>query len=468
MSRGPDTGASSQAARGQRALRTPDGQRRDGAGVTAEAVAASLSDLDRRARALRALGVRGRARAIAGLARWWLDAWDAPPPELAALLARGCQEAEVSPEMLRWGVRETLGRWTEGALVALVERELGGCAALDHDLGRVDVAMNGEAEPGPRAMAVPPRLCLQVLARTVPPAGWQSVALSWLLGSAVLVRPSTHLSALMEAFALSLARAAPALATVTWVSCSAAEDAAWRQVLAARADAVVVHGSDEAVDAWRQAARPDAVFVAHGHRVSAGFLALDGLEEPALSAHLRGLALDLCAWDQTGCLSPVALYVEQGGPVTPEQVARRLAQDALPAVEAELPPGPWSRSVLAERTLFVRARLLEGQAYASRTAHVVALERPGPLEGSCLHRVLVVRPVSSVDALVELLRASAPHLQALAVGASRSTRAALAEQLAASGLSRVCSPGHLQRPPLWWSHDGRGSLRPLVRWVDLE
>lgn len=466
MSRTRDTAASSQMV-DQRVLRGPDGQRRAGAEVTAGALDASLADLDRRVRALRALGVRGRARAIAGLARWWLEVWDAPPPELAALLARGCQEAELSPEMLRWGVRETLGRWTEDALVALVEGELGGCAALEHDFGQSDDDELVHADGDARTMAIPPRLCLQVLARTVPPAGWQSVALAWLLGSAVLVRPSTHLGALMEAFALSLARAAPALAAVTWVSCSATEDAAWRHALGARADAVVVHGSHEAVNAWREAARPDAVLVAHGHRVSAAFLAAEGLEEPALSAHLRGLALDLCAWDQTGCLSPVTLYVAQGGPVTPEQVARRLAEEALPAVEAELPPGPWSQPVLAERTLFVRARLMEGQAYASRTAHVVALDRPGPLEGSCLHRVLLVRPVQSVDALVALLRASAPHLQALAVGGAGSTRVRLAEQLAASGLNRVCLPGHMQRPPLSWSHDGRGSLRPLVRWVDL-
>jgi hypothetical protein len=436
--------------------------------VTPEGLAAALADLDDRVQALRRLGVRGRARAIAGLARWWLAACDARPGEppgprgmpdtLDGLLRRGCEEAGVSLEMLRWGIREALGNWTEPALVALVERELGSTAALDHDAGA----------PGARTVAMAPRLCLQVLARTVPPAGWQSVALAWLLGSAVLIRPSTHLATLMEAFALSLVHAAPELAAVTWVACSPADDTAWHRALASHADAMVIHGSDDAVAAWQAVARRDALVVAHGHRVSAAFLAAAGLDEPALSENLRGLALDLCAWDQTGCLSPVTLYVEASGPVGPDEIARRLVDEALPAIEAALPPGPWDAGVLAERTLFVRARMLEASVHASRTAHVLAFADTAPIEGSCLHRVLVVRPVASVDALVATLQRSAPRLQALAVGGPAGLRASLAGRLATSGLNRVCAPGQMQRPPLAWSHDGRGCLRPLVRWIDIE
>jgi hypothetical protein len=440
-----------------RVLHTPDGQHLSGAAVTPAQLALSLAQLDQRVHALRSLGVRGRARAIAGLARWWLAACDAPPPALAVLLARGCDEAGISGEMLRWGVREALNRWTEPALVHLVEHELGSVTALDHPAGVT-------------AMAVPPRLCLQVLARTVPPAGWQSVAMAWLLGAATLIRPSTHLAALVEAFALSLAEAAPALAAVTWVTRSGATDDAWHQALASHADAVVIHGSDQAVAAWQAMAGREALVVAHGHRVSAAFLPVAGLAEPALSENLRGLALDLCAWDQTGCLSPVTLYVEDGGPLTADEVAQRLIADALPSVEAELPPGLQDPGAIAQRTLFVRTRLLEARVYSSRTAHAIvhADTGDGPLEASCLHRVLLVRPVASADALVTTLRRAAPHLQALAVGGGPALRAMLAERLAPAGLNRVCLPGHMQRPPLTWSHDGRGSLRPLVRWTSIE
>jgi hypothetical protein len=440
-----------------RILYTPGGHEVRDDAATPGQLAASLADLDQRVHALRGLGVRGRARAIAGLARWWLVACASPPPALAERLAAGCAQAGVSVEMLWWGVRETLGRWTEPALVALVERELGSLAALD-DHQRT------------RTMAVAPRLCLQVLARTVPPAGWQSVAMAWLVGAAALIRPSTHLAGLLEVFALSLAEAAPELAAVTWLARSDAGDRDWHQALASHADALVIHGSDHAVAAWQSLARRDALVVAHGHRVSAAFLSLAGLHEPNLSENLRGLALDLCTWDQTGCLSPVTLYVEDGGPVTADEVAQRLVADALPAVEAELPPGPADPGTTAARTLFVRSRLLEAQVHSSRTAHVIvhADTGAGPLEPSCLHRVLLVRPVASVDALVATLRRAAPHLQGLAVGGPRDLRAVLAERLAPAGLNRVCAPGHLQRPPLAWSHDGRGCLRPLVRWTDME
>ena len=36
---------------------------------------------------------------------------------------------------------------------------------------------------------------------------------------------------------------------------------------------------------------------------------------------------DIAAWDQSGCLSPHAIYVETGGPIGPERFAELLAAE---------------------------------------------------------------------------------------------------------------------------------------------
>ena len=44
----------------------------------------------------------------------------------------------------------------------------------------------------------------------------------------------------------------------------------------------------------------------------------------------------------------------------------------------------------------------------------------------------------------------------------------VAAQLARWGVSRVCSLGRMQLPPLTWRHDGRPALGDLVTWTDFE
>ncbi len=432
-----------------------------GEGVSVQVLDASMAQLADVRRDLLDLGVRGRARAIARVAAYWRSLCVQPNGAWADALEQGADNAELSLDMLRWGIEQSLSRWTEEGLLALVEHELG-------DVEVLDAAGNPAAVNG-STLAIPPRLCLQILSRTVPPAGWQAMAMAWLLGSPVLVRPSADLLGLTRVFILSLAKVAPALAAATWMAGSDAGDSEYHRMLASHADAVVVHGGDDAVQAWRKHAAPGAIFVDHGHRISAAYLAAEGLDKLSLLSHLRGLAFDICAWDQNGCLSPVVAYVEQGARIVSiDEVAKMLAEVALPEAEKTLPIGAWSREAQAARTLFIRTRMLEARCYTSKTACVLAYPEPGPLEASCLHRVIILRPVKGPDELVRALRVVGPQLQGLAVAGAATTRASLAARLAPYGLSRVCAPGDLQKPPLDWSHDGRGNLRPLVRWVDLE
>lgn len=415
-------------------------------GGRAQPLALAVAQLGDAAARLRARGVAWRAQCIEQVGRAWART-ESPP--VADWLDESAPQTGYSPQMLRWGARETFARWTRDDLCGLVADELGSLAALD------------EASAAGRL----PTLGLVVLAATVPPAGLQSVALTLLAGSAVIVRPARRLLPLVERFLASLEQLAPELAEAVRVCEVEPQDTAGIAALGARVDAVVVHGSDEAVAAWRAAAPPGAPVVGYGHRISAAALGRAALEPGALEGHLEGLALDLCAWDQSGCLSPHVLFVERGGAVSARGLAERLASEALAKLETRLPAAPRSLAEEARRQSFVRSRLFEADAVQSPGgATLLVHDEPGPLEPGCAQRVLLVRPFDGAEALVEHLSAAAPRLQALGIaGVAADDPGSMRSRLAPAGLNYLCLPGQMQRPPVRWRHDGIGSIAPLLR-----
>ena len=72
-------------------------------------------------------------------------------------------------------------------------------------------------------------------------------------------------------------------------------------------------------------------------------------------------------------------------------------------------------------------------------------------------------PVAGVTGLVEALMPAKHHLASVGVGGFGDRRRELASTLNQLGVSRICSLGTMQAPPLSWCHDGRGVLLPLAR-----
>lgn len=388
-----------------------------------------------------------RAECIATLAAHWLDS-----ERMDEVIAVTAPDTTLSPGMLRWGFQDTLSRWTQDALMTVVHNELGRPAALD------------DRSAPSRAVAL--RRCTQVLARTVPPAGMQSVMWAWLVGSAVWVRPAHDQRRLWRVWLQALRTLAPELAALTAVFEFDAADLDARQTLTRLSDLIVVHGSDATIEVWRGGSSSPPV-VGYGHRLSAAFVSADALAKvDDRRTALRGIAEDLCAWDQTGCLSPVVLFVEQPAVWTMRQVAEALVNDHLPEVAARWPPGAWSVDVLAERTHTLRSQLFAASHHGGHGADLLVYDEATPLRPGCLHRVLPIQPVRDTSHVIELLSAWRPHLQALAIAGPEAMRQRLGDALVHAGLNRVCRPGQLQRPPLGWRHDGVGTVAPLVRWLD--
>jgi len=407
-----------------------------------------VSELRGAQRSWEAMGFEARAEHIAELGRYWAG-------DHTALWERLEGELGTSAPMLSWGFEQTMSGWTPEALMELVRLELG-------------------ANP-PAA----PTLCGVVLASTVPPAGLQSVVLALLGGSAVCVRSARRLQPLLEAFVDSAEECAPELSKVLalvgfdWADALAADE------FVAPLEVLAVHGSSEAVASWRSVAsartrggslRGPSVLgsernpvtgsrrlVAYGHRLSAAWVGA-GVEAAGIA---KALALDLCAWDQSGCLSPQVLFVE--GDVERATVVAEAVCAALPEVERALPMGAlevWARGA---RERFVRARMVEAEVLRAATGAILLVhDEPGPLEPGCGARVLVVRPTPDLKGLVASLEAASPHLQSLGVaGLDAAGQRKLLAQLRPHGLNRLCALGEMQRPELCWIHDGIGSMAPL-------
>ncbi|MDP6943242.1 MAG: acyl-CoA reductase, partial [Myxococcota bacterium] len=322
---------------------------------------------------------------------------------LEATVAMGFSEP-----VARAGLGAELEAWTApGALAAVLEE-------LPDDLS-----------PARR-----PRRVLVIGARTLPVSVMRAVLMARLLGAEVRLKPASGPS-------LGIAQALAAADPKVTVTPFSSEDIGARDAAIAAADTVVVLGSDETVANLRAAVPTDKGYVGYGHKLSVAWL-----ERTDRSA-LRGLALDLCAWDQAGCLSPQVAWVA-GDPV---EVAARLAE-ALVEVERDLPMALSAAAAGARTTARTYAEMV-GLGVETATALIGALPsaafRPSP-GGRCLWLLPAER--SALDPIAGALST---------VGISGGPPASLPEGV------RVCPVGEMQRPGLCWPHDGRPNLTPMLR-----
>jgi hypothetical protein len=276
-------------------------------------------------------------------------------------------------------------------------------------------------------------------------AGIPPIVASVLAGVPALVKSPTGQPSfpvlLARSFALHAPEIGPCLAAAAW---SRRDEAATLALLDA-SDVVFAFGDDDSVAALRRL-RPD--LHGFGHRYSVAVLG-----SPEVSA---GLIADALAWDGAGCLTPRYVFVD-GDP----EVAARAAAARMEEVVNVLPGPRLSAGAGAERATWLAQAAFAGWSAfgpgwgVASLPEVRLLPAPPP-------RVMCFLPLPETAALVELLRPLGPRLQAVAVLGSEERRARAARDLAPLGVSRVCAPGQLQRPPIDWNHDDVRILASLV------
>lgn len=395
-----------------------------------------------------------------------LARWTAPDSPWRRELARALPPATPFTEgTIREGLDSALRAWQPADFVACAEREIGAQLGRDAD----------------RALA-PFEWTLLVAGGAIPMPTILTALVPLVLGSPVLLRATRHDPVTPTLLARSVAERDEDLGRALEPVRFPVEDAAAYEA-ALEAPCVVATGSDEALEALRARCTSRTRFVGYGHRFSIGVVGpgID-VEDEAVA---RGFALDVARWDQSGCLSPVVVYLVD----VPRSVAERLTRaigDALEALETGMPRGAIesSRAIgIADERAAARMRsdpsalsIVEGEG------HTVVLEADATPRPAPLGRFLRLLPVESVEALGRALRPFHGHLSTAALAGFTTTHrttdprsttggspsiaeAGIRAALVRAGVSRVTSPGAMQTPEVDWPHDGLPLFGALARFV---
>jgi len=352
--------------------------------------------------------------------------------ERIQLLAEACQSHDIA---------SFLGAVTEDTLSAWVTAELGHADALDvfHPHGNL------------LSTAYAPEHILHVVSGNTPHAAFQSVLRGLLVGSNNIVKlPSFGLPDLQR-WITSLPSALISLVTC----CPELSKEIWQD-----ADVVIAIGSDQTITGVHSRLLPHQIFIPHGHKVSIGIVTDDFKNAARLAAR------DCSVFNQRGCLSPHAIYVQ--GNV--RQFAEFLAEE-MESFAVENPPTELSLSEAgAVRNLRETSRFISANDNTTGLWHsannldwTVILEPNAELKLSCLNRCIYVKPLPERIS-VETLGKQSQHLSTIAIHPFDQQSA---QKLLDSPAHRICPLGKSQQPELFWHHDGFAPLASLIKWKDI-
>lgn len=208
-------------------------------------------------------------------------------------------------------------------------------------------------------------------------------------------------------------------------------------------DHLIAYGADDTLAALRAALPPGATFEGRGH----GF-ALSVVRTTDHAAAAARVAEDVAWYDQRGCLSPQAVIVTAGAPLS---FAEHLDR-ALSEVARWLPPGPLDLGLGAAVMQWQGVQRATARRFWRGDGHAVALH-DAPALGSPGARQITVAGTDD-PGLLSLVREYGPALTALGVAGPAGDLATV-EGFA----GRVVEAGALQDPPLDGPEDVRGALQ---------
>jgi hypothetical protein len=424
-----------------------------------EAVRSTCERLRSKTDALRGRAWRDVVDTLGAVGARFLDSADTLRQEA---LERLPAEAGLSSPMAEVVLDGMARDWTADRLHSMVAAELEEPDCLDgvHRIG------------GRRLVAVGPALCLQVVAGSVPGVGVHALIRSLVCKAPTLLKPGRGDTLLPVLFARGLADADPdlgkALEVLYWPG-----GASGPLVEAlGSADVAVVYGSDETVAAVRSAARPTTRIVEYHHRVGLAVIGRSATVPGSIEAAAAALARAVAVFEQRGCVCPHLVYVE-GGPDEAARFAETLAV-VFEALEEVLPSAPLSAEEGAALQQLRGTAELAAASGAGSVRHggsgtwTVIVEGGSVGGPPTFARGVRVRSIADVAELAGKVEALGPHLQTVGYAGLGARLAPVAEALARAGASRIVPLQRMSFPPPWWLHDGRGPLRVLLRWAEVE
>lgn len=418
----------------------------------------------------RCLELCSTASIVSTLAALGEECLQASNPQRRRMLAEGPASTGLSQTTLAAGLDLFFKSLTRDALSDLIRQDLGHERRLDEIC-----STPAEQRAAKSALATGPELIAHITPRNLPVSAMQSMVLGLIVKSAQFVRCPAGSSLIPRLFAHVLHTIDPKLGACLELAEWPSERKDLTEMLIAESQCVSASGQDESLAQIRSMVSVGKRFIAHGHRLSFAFIGKEMLNPHNLARVAGRAAFDVAAWDQLGCLSPHVVYVEEGGPSTPEMFAEKLAQE-LDRIELEDPRAPLPTAAaasIATRRSFFEVRQAAGNGtriWSSQgsTAWTVVYEPDPRFQMSCLHRFIYVKGGQSIEQVLHASDSFRDMVSTVGICVSESQAAEVAAKLARWGVTRVCPLGRMQQPPATWRHDGRLSLAELVRWTDWE
>jgi hypothetical protein len=397
-----------------------------------------------------------------------LDAWGDPDYPLR-------RQAEsllpvvtgFSPPMIRQGLEILLSSLRGENLSRLLEDEMGDPLTLDGFRPR----RSGRG----KCRAFGPPLTTHIFSGNIPGVPAFSLLCALLAKSACLGKSASEEPLFPVLFARSIAEMEPELGDCLAVLLWKGGDRDIEGKAFSSSDAVIVYGSDEAVESVRRRVPSSVRFIGYGHKLSFGCIGREALSKSRVQETAGRAALDASVFDQQGCLSPHLFYVEEGGETTAREFAGILAR-AMDAFHREIPRGRISPEASAAINQLrgdyeFREMAEEGvdlHVSSPGTEWTVIYEEDAAFAPSCLNRTLRVKPVRDAADVPGLLEPVRRYLQTAGVSLPESRLMPLGEALGFLGVDRVCPLGRMANPTPEWHHDGRFNILDLLRWTDME
>lgn len=366
-----------------------------------------------------------------------------------------------APAMVRLGLDRMAADWRAATLERVIQAELGGTDVLDGTVARRGRALT----------AVPYPLVTHVFAGNVPGVAVTSLVRALLVRSASLGKTAAGEPLLPALFARALTEVDATVGDAVGVCYWPGGHEPLERVALAETDALVVYGGTTAVSDIRRRTPAHVPVIDHGPRLSAGFIAGDAAPDHDTARALAAAAATAVAiFDQQGCVSPHAIFIEQDA-LDAAAFADLLAS-ALADVQRSLPRGELTADEAAAiRRLRTRAEFGSFETGGMRlfsapdAPFTIVLHADVSFEPSCLQRTVHIYPVNEIGRALAVLAPSRHLLQSAAVAGGDD---ALRLRIAQSGFTRITSFERMPWPDPAGYHDGRGPLTELLRIVSVE
>lgn len=264
---------------------------------------------------------------------------------------------------------------------------------------------------------------------------------------------------------MELIRIQPVLADYIYVFDYSSRDVEAMRKLVDIADAVVVWGSDIAVSAVRQLAKPNTKIIEWGHKISFAYVTENGMKDE----DLRGLARNICQTNQLLCSSCQGVFIDTDSMET----VYRFCEKFLAILEEESKTYPSSIEIgmQAQITLQLYNESLDSLYHERRIfrkgdCSIIAYPDQ-VLEPGIMFRNCWVKPLPRQE-LLGKLRPYKNHLQTVGLLCAENERGLLSDTLSKTGVVRITRGENMSSMYCGSPHDGEYSLRRYTKIVSHE